>query len=237
MPAFLSRVAAGAGLATARRRLRVCMLWPLALCAAQAAEPAPAPRSVPAAAEISKGVHGLTASGRRADGTWLVTGTLSGNGVIALPGTRVISGKVAPGNSPGCVTDQGNVIFDAAASLEIEIGGATACTQFDSYSVGLSLTLNAPTLNVLLINGFLPIAGQRFKVLSWGSLSGTFGKVNLPALGVGLSWDTSALYTAGELAVAGPASSGDVPLPPWALGGLGLTVLVALYRRAAQSGA
>jgi hypothetical protein len=157
---------------------------------------------------------------------------LSGNGTVPGTGTRVITGKVAPGNSPGCVSDQGNVVFEGSASLEIEIGGTTACTQFDQYTVALKLTLSGPTLNVLLINGFVPAAGQRFDVLNWGTLVGTFGQVNLPALPAGLTWDSSALYTTGELAVNGPAvSDGDVPLPPWALATLGAGFAALLARR------
>jgi len=198
---------------------------------AAASSAAPA---VAAAPGVSAGIKGFDAASRRSDGAWVIKGKLAGNGVIGLPGTRVITGKVAPGNSPGCVTDQGNVIFDSGASLEIEIGGTTPCTQFDQYAVALTLTLNGPTLNVLLVNGFVPAAGQRFRVLSWGTLVGTFGQANLPALPAGLAWDTTALYTTGELVVNGPVvppTDGDVPLPPWALATLGAGLVVMLARR------
>lgn len=179
------------------------------------------------------GIVGLHTAYRRADGALVVRGRLSGRGVIADLGTRVIEGTVAPGNSPGCVTDQGNVVFEGSALLEIELGGATACTGFDQYSVNQSLTLNGPTLRVLLINGFVPAAGQRFDVLNWGTLGGRFGMLELPALPHGLTWDTSALYSAGELVVAGPnaAQDGDVPLPAWALLMLGGGLMAALTRR------
>lgn len=135
----------------------------------------------------------------------------------------------APVNSPGCVSDQGNVVFESGASLEIEIGGITPCTQFDQYTVALTLTLNQPTLNLLLINGFVPAAGQRFRILIWGTLVGNFGQVNLPALPSGLVWDTTQLYTSGELAVVGPGDA-DVPLPAWALGLLGAGFMTALLK-------
>jgi hypothetical protein len=194
--------------------------------AARAAQPVAS-----GAGRASTGLRGLEQASRRADGAWVIGGTLSGNGAIAGPGTRVITGKVAPGNSPGCVSDQGNVVFEGSASLEIEIGGTTPCSQFDQYSVALRLTLNGPTLNVLLINGFVPSAGQRFRVLSWGTLVGTFRLVNTPALPAGLSWDTSSLYTSGELAVVGPADAGEVPLPAWSLGLLGAGLMAVLARR------
>ena len=46
-------------------------------------------------------------------------------------GTRVITGKVAPGRSPGCVIDQGNMSFEGGASLKIEIPSAPAVSPVD----------------------------------------------------------------------------------------------------------
>ncbi len=179
------------------------------------------------------GITGLDKAQRRADGAQVVKGVLAGQGVIPGQGTRVIQGKVSPGNSPGCVTDQGNVIFEGSAWLEIELGGTTACSGYDQYTVNLSLTLNSPTLNVNLYNGFVPAAGQRFDILNWGTLSGAFATINLPPLPSGLSWDTSQLHTTGELVVQGPPllDDGDVPLPAWALVMLGAGLAGGMLRR------
>ena len=64
------------------------------------------------------------------------------------------------------------------------------------------------TLEVSLINGFTPTAGQSFDILNWGSLSGTFSSLALPTL-TGLTWDTSQLYTNGVLSVASAGIPGD----------------------------
>jgi hypothetical protein len=197
---------------------------------------ATAPATASGNASATPGLKGLAGATRRADGALVISGTLSGQGTVTGSGTRVITGKVAPGQSPGCVSDQGNVVFEGGATLEIEIGGVTPCTQFDQYTVALKLRLNGPTLNVLLINGFVPAAGQRFDVLNWGTLSGSFSSVNLPPLPAGLQWDTSLLNTTGELVVNGPGSvpnDGDVPLPGWALGllGVGMVMSAAVARR------
>jgi len=190
----------------------------------------PSSKSQPSAQPT--GITGLDKAPRRADGAQVVKGVLAGQGVIPGQGTRVIQGKVSPGNSPGCVTDQGNVIFEGSAWLEIELGGPTACTGYDQYSVNLSLTLNGPSLNVSLYGGFVPQAGQSFDILNWGSLAGTFGTVNLPALPAGLIWDQSQLYTQGVLTVQDEhAEDTDVPLPLWAIGLLGASVLAPLLRR------
>ena len=57
-------------------------------------------------------------------------------------------------------------------------------------------------LQVSLINGFAPAAGNTFDVLDWGSLTGTFTSLQLPTLGASLQWNTSQLYTTGVLSVA-----------------------------------
>jgi hypothetical protein len=130
----------------------------------------------------------------------------------------------------GCIANQGNVTFDSTATLTLQIGGTTQCAQYDQYSVAGKLTLNSPTLDVVLINGFAPSAGNSFTILAWGSLSGTFGTLNLPALQHGLTWNTTLLYTSGTISVV-QAPSADVPLPTWALALLAFLLLSASVRR------
>jgi hypothetical protein len=179
-------------------------------------------------------VRGLEGAVTDTDGTQTVHKKIAGNGTLpAAPKKRVITGVVAPGNSPGCVTDQGNVVFEGGASLQIELGGTTPCTGYDQYTVNLSLTLNSPTLIVTLYNGYVPKAGDSFDILNWGTLSGTFGTVTLPTLAAPLVWDVSQLYTTGQLNVINPAAaaSGDVPLPAWALLLLGGSLLGIMRRK------
>jgi hypothetical protein len=56
------------------------------------------------------------------------------------------------------------------------------------------------TLNVSLIDDFTPVAGQAFDIFDWGSRSGSFASINLPALS-GLAWNTSQLYTSGVISI------------------------------------
>ena len=58
------------------------------------------------------------------------------------------------------------------------------------------------TLGVTLINGFVPQGGERFDIMDFAGVSGKFGNLSLPALGGGLSWDTSDLYAGGTIVVA-----------------------------------
>src|SRR5262249_47210789 len=57
------------------------------------------------------------------------------------------------------------------------------------------------TLQVSLVNSFAPALGDRFDILDWDTLSGTFGVVQLPALGGTLGWNTAALYRNGVISV------------------------------------
>jgi hypothetical protein len=84
--------------------------------------------------------------------------------------------------------------------LQIELGGRNAQSEFDRLSVSGDVSL-AGTLQISLINGFTPTLGDSFDILDWGTLSGTFSTLQLPALGNNLAWDTSQLYTSGVISV------------------------------------
>jgi hypothetical protein len=64
-------------------------------------------------------------------------------------------------------------------------------------------------LQVSLINGFTATSGQSFNLFDWDSQSAAFGSLVLPSLAVGLSWNTSQLYTSGVLSVASTGTPGD----------------------------
>ena len=66
---------------------------------------------------------------------------------------------------------------------------------------------------VCRLAGFTPGPGDRFDMLNFGSLGGTFHTLRLPALPAGLAWDGSALYQDGSLSIAAvpePATTGLV---------------------------
>jgi hypothetical protein len=81
----------------------------------------------------------------------------------------------------------------------MELGGTVPGSGYDQLQASGALTLGG-TLQVSLINNFIPSAGQQFNILDWGSLAGTFSSLNLPTLS-GLSWNFSQLYTTGVLSV------------------------------------
>jgi autotransporter-associated beta strand protein len=134
-------------------------------------------------------------------------GSQSGAGSFTGTGTVYYIGDLRPGNSPAAVSHGGSVVLGSATTLILELGGVAAGTQYDQVLVTGELSLDGD-LAISLINGFTPSAGQSFNVLDWGNLSGAFASLTLPALGGGLTWNASRLYTTGVLSVA-PAFTAD----------------------------
>jgi hypothetical protein len=126
------------------------------------------------------------------------------SGVGASGGGHIVFNQaLRPGTGPAAVNFANNVTFGTSALLDIEIGGTTLGSQYDHIEVGGDLALGG-TLGVAFINGYQPQAGHAFDILNWGGLSGGFTNLQLPALGAGLNWNTSQLYTDGILSVVGP---------------------------------
>jgi hypothetical protein len=73
--------------------------------------------------------------------------------------------------------------------------------------VGGALSIGG-ALSVSIIDGYVPALGSSFDLLDWGTLSGTFSSLSLPALATG-QWDTSQLYTTGVLSVIPSPLAGD----------------------------
>jgi hypothetical protein len=153
-------------------------------------------------------IHGPANTGT----PWYMDGALRGfslespiilNGFVKGNGTFdnvAFNGKFSPGHSPALVT-LGNTIYTASNVLEIELGGLLPGSQHDKVVHNGVATLGG-TLDVLLINAFVPQLGNAFDIFDWNAgLSGTFSTVNLPALNPGLTWDASDLYIGGQLVV------------------------------------
>ena len=123
-------------------------------------------------------------------GTTTDNGTLSAPGAVNLGGGSLFgtgsitgnvqsSGTVTPGDSStltGILTDKGTYAQSAKGDLDISIGGTTAGSKFDQLN-STSASLNG-TLNIGLINGFVPNVGSTFKIMNFKSETGTFSTVN-----------------------------------------------------------
>jgi fibronectin-binding autotransporter adhesin len=188
---------------------------------------------------LGTGTHGFTGTTTVEDGrlavngnisTSLVTvkdgGTLGGTGTLGGATLVESGGTIAPGNSPGSLTIDDNLTLDLGSILSMEIDGILS-GEFDRLVVNGDLTANA-TLMLVLGGLYTPASGHSFDLLDWtGTFAGSPDFNSLPALGGGLTWDTSTFTSDGVISI--------IPEPSSALlGGLGLLAL--LRRRKVASG-
>ena len=112
-------------------------------------------------------------NGSRGAGSILYGGTLKGSGTVGALSV-LTGGHVAPGNSPGCL-NVGNTTM--AGSLDIEIGGTTACTEYDQLRITGTISLTGGDLNTVRYNNFQPSMNQVYKIIdndSTDAVTGTF---------------------------------------------------------------
>jgi T5SS/PEP-CTERM-associated repeat protein len=116
------------------------------------------------------------------------------------------TGTFSPGLSPTILT-VGNVSLSPTSTLVMELGGTIPGSGYDQIQSSGALAFDG-TLQVSLINGFTPAAGQSFNLFDWLSTSGSFATLQLPTL-TGRTWNTSQLYTTGVLSVDAVGIPGD----------------------------
>jgi hypothetical protein len=124
-------------------------------------------------------------------------------------GTHVIDTTF--NNSGNITLDPGILSMSSALTTNItniKIGGTTAGTEYGRLATTGAATLNG-TLNVSLINGFVPNVGDSFTIMTYGSKTGTFSTVNLPSLPAGKWWNPVA-YNGTNIVLS---VSGDVTPP------------------------
>jgi hypothetical protein len=138
-------------------------------------------------------------------------GSVKGEGRFTGGGDFFFEGDLRPGNSPGITSVTGNATLGPSA-LEIEIAGLAPGAEHDAVRVSGDLTLLGGSLDVVLLGGFAPAAGDAFDVLDFASLSGAFSVLNLPGLAPGLFWSSAELYSTGVLSVQAVPEPGTYAL-------------------------
>jgi len=131
--------------------------------------------------------------------TQFVSSRLQGGGIVH--GNVQNSGTVAPGDSPGILTIDGDYSQVSAGVLEIEIGGLDRGNQYDALVVTGTAAFGA-TLRVLLTSSYTPVIGHQFDILDWTYRTGAFTTLQLPSLPTDMMWNKGELYTAGVLGVS-----------------------------------
>ena len=122
----------------------------------------------------------------------------------------------------------GDFTMITGGTLEIEL--AADVPNADKLDLGGELTIQpGATLDVLLLTGSLS-PSQTFDILDFGTVVGTFDTVNLP--GGPARWDTSNLYTTGQISVQGTVIPEPLTMLAVAMSVAGLGGYVRKRRRA-----
>jgi hypothetical protein len=136
------------------------------------------------ALQTGSGSYTQTAGTTTVDGTLAApsgvsvgAGNLFGKGKISA--TITSSGSVTPGDSPTKpgILSLSTYTQNSTGILNISIGGTTLGTQYSQLAVANGVSL-AGTLNLKLINGFVPAIGNTFTILTGSAISNKFTTVN-----------------------------------------------------------
>ncbi len=115
-------------------------------------------------------------------------GTPSDASNVTLTGAEMYPGDLTGNDSappfldtlPGRLTVYGDVTFDSASSLNIDLNGAAAGTSYDQLVASGIISLGDAKLNITLGGGFTP-SGQSFTLVDnqgAGAINGTFSMLN-----------------------------------------------------------
>ncbi len=119
-------------------------------------------------------------------GPGTVTGDLSNEGYVYVGGG---------GSAAGTLSVSGDYTQSSAGALYVNIGGATAGTQDDQMLISGTASLDG-TLGVSLVNGYSPVPGTTFTIMTYTLEIGDFSTKNLGGLTSGSPGLTSYVLTA-----------------------------------------
>ncbi len=118
-----------------------------------------------------------------------VDGTIAGTGTLDLSSVTFSNlGTVSPGASPGIFTVTPNLATAASGRHIIEIGGRALGSQYDRLAITNTATLGG-TLDLRLVNGFVPVLGDSFVIVTASTVSGVYGSIAGRSLPNGLEWN------------------------------------------------
>jgi len=133
------------------------------------------------------------------------TGDVSSTGNFV--GNVQFAGPFSPGSSPASISLE-NSIFSRFSQLIIEIGGPVPGSDYDqlNHILGEGVADLGGTLEVQLIDGFVPATGDVFEIITAsGEIMNEFERERLPFLGGGLTLDVVYGVNLVTLAVSGVA--------------------------------
>jgi hypothetical protein len=125
---------------------------------------------------------------------------IGGTGTVRFAGyTFTNEGAVNPGDSLGTLTfDIANYPSDTTSTLNIEIGGHLVGIDYDLLEITGVANLNG-TLNIHLVDNFVPAIGDTFEIMTYSSYNGNFDIINGLVTGSGVSFTIEINSTAIKL--------------------------------------
>ncbi|WP_169980238.1 putative Ig domain-containing protein [Tautonia rosea] len=118
-------------------------------------------------------------------------GVLEGDGTLIGPDPSVegsgvdnFAGTVRPGSSPGVLRIEGNYTQGPEGTLEIEVAGPEAGTQYDQLVVTGNAVIDG-TLRLVFLDGYVPQDGESFTFLVSEGIQGAFREVSVEGLAPG----------------------------------------------------
>ena len=105
------------------------------------------------------------------------SGEIKGQGEFLAPEEVVYHGNFNPGSSPGILTLTigSNFTISDSTVFNMEIGGDTLGTNYDHIIFNGTVVIDG-TLNIQLINGFVPVLNDTFILIDGTNLSGGFSQ-------------------------------------------------------------
>ena len=135
---------------------------------------------------LASGTYDLTGDGSIISTLWNGTGTFENAGLLRKSGGSNSIIAVPFNNQGGTIeVDSGTLSLtqgdytQSGGAVNIVLGGRAA-GQFGQLALSGQATLSGP-LNVTLTNGFVPVPGDQFVILTSAGLSGFFNPVTVPA--------------------------------------------------------
>ena len=144
-------------------------------------------------------IHSPTGSSIQVAGDVTFEGHVSGAADFPGSGLVVFKGGYEPGDSPAEVFFNGGVVFGKEGALAMELAGDRIGEDYDRLVISGSLHAGG-TLQLILLDGYQPETGACFDLFDFGVVEDAF-MLKLPRLTDGRSWDTSSLYTTGQIGV------------------------------------
>lgn len=129
-------------------------------------------------------------------------GSIEGSEGAIHANVRMAAGSLLePGNSPGALTIDGDLILEAGSRLRLEVAGAEAGSLFDQLVVTGDVVFEGGVIELVFVDGFAPEAGQNFEFLEAASIVGA-ADVEVSGLQPGWQFEPQFAAEEGSFAVA-----------------------------------